>query len=89
MLSPRAKLSRYFGRGIFTTFLSKKQNQRQNRRVILANDTCTLSLFTVEIYSEVIFLDEKVNESNRFNRESTLDVRTHNKDTETFEYFNF
>ena len=55
----------------------------------LANDTCTLSLFTVEIYSEVIFLDEKVNESNRFNRESTLDVRTHNKDAKPFEYFNF
>ena len=57
--------------------------------MILANDTCTLSLFTVEIYSEVIFLDEKVNESNRFNRESTLDVRTNNKDAETCEYFNF
>ena len=28
--------------------------------MILANDTCTLSLFTVEIYSEVVFLDGHV-----------------------------
>ena len=48
------------------------------------------SLFTVEISdSEIISLNTKVYESERFNRESTLHVQTHYKETKTSEYLNF
>ena len=46
--------------------------------------------FTAEIsYSEITFLDTKLFKGDRFNRESTLDVQTHYKRTETFQYTNF
>ena len=46
--------------------------------------------FTAEISdSENTFLNTKVYKGERFNRESTLDVKTHYKRTETFQYTNF
>ena len=46
--------------------------------------------FTAEISdSEIAFLDTKVYKGERFNRDSTLDVQTHYKQTETFKYTNF
>ena len=39
--------------------------------------------------TETTFLDTKVYEGDRFNKDSILDVRTHFKPTETFEYTNF
>ena len=46
--------------------------------------------FTAEISdSEIAFLDTKVYKGERFNRDSTLDVQTHYKQTETFQYTNF
>ena len=44
------------------------------------------SLVTAEISDSEIFLKAKVSESERLNRKQTLDVRTHYKKTETFEY---
>ena len=46
--------------------------------------------FTAEISeTETTFLDTKVYKGDRFNKESILDVRTHFKATETFQYTNF
>ena len=46
--------------------------------------------FTAEISErETTFLDTKVYKGIRFNKESILDVRTHFKSTETFQYTNF
>ena len=46
--------------------------------------------FTAEISdSEISFLDTKVYKGERFNRESTLYVKTHYKRTETFQNTNF
>ena len=46
--------------------------------------------FTAEISeTETTFLDTKVYKGVRFNKESILDVRTHFKTTETFQYTNF
>ena len=46
--------------------------------------------FTAEISeTETTFLDTKVYKGDRFLRESILDVRTHYKSTETFQYTNF
>ena len=46
--------------------------------------------FTAEISdSEITLLDTKVYKGERFNRESTLDVKTHYKRTETFQNTNF
>ena len=39
--------------------------------------------------TETTFSDTKVYKGDRFNRECTLDVRTHFKPTETFQYTNF
>ena len=46
--------------------------------------------FTAEIsHSEITFLDTKVYKGERFKRESTLDVQTRYKRTETFQYTDF
>ena len=46
--------------------------------------------FTVEISEkEITFLDTNVYKGQRFYKESLLDVRTHCKPTETFQYTNF
>ena len=46
--------------------------------------------FTAEIsYKEIIFLDTCVYKGDRFNDTSILDVRTHYKPTETFQYTHF
>ena len=46
--------------------------------------------FTAEISdSEITFLDTKVYKGERFKRESTLDVQTYYKRTETFQYTDF
>ena len=46
--------------------------------------------FTAEMSeTENIFLDTKVYKAVRFDKESTLDVQTHYKPTETFQYTDF
>ena len=46
--------------------------------------------FTAEISdSEIAFLDTKGYKGERLNRDSTLDVQTHYKQTETFQYTKF
>ena len=50
-----------------------------------ANNYHVTIKFTAEISdSEIAFLDTKVYKGERFNRDSTLDVQTHYKQTETF-----
>ena len=58
--------------------------------VKMANHYHDTIKFTAEIPdSEIAFLDTKVYKGERFNRDSTLDVQTHYKQTETFQYTNF
>ena len=46
--------------------------------------------FTAEVsQSETTFLDTTVYKGERFEKESILDVRTHYKPTETFQYTNY
>ena len=46
--------------------------------------------FTAEISeTEITFLDTKVYKGERFHKESILDVKTHYKPTETFQFTNF
>ena len=56
----------------------------------LANNYHPTIKFTAEISdTEITFLDTCVYKSERFNKESILDVRTHFKPTETFQYTHF
>ena len=58
--------------------------------VKMANHYHDTIKFTAEISdSEIAFLDTKVYKGERFNRDSTLDVQTRYKQTETFQYTNF
>ena len=55
-----------------------------------ANNLHPTIKFTAEISeTETTFLDTKVYKGVRFNKDSILDVRTHFKPTETFQYTNF
>ena len=50
----------------------------------------TIKVVTAEISdSEIVFLDTKVYKGEKFNSDSTLHVKTHYKQTETFQYTNF
>ena len=56
----------------------------------LANNYHPTIKFTAEISdTEITFLDTCVYKGERFNKESILDVRTHFKTTETFQYTHF
>ena len=56
----------------------------------LANNYHATIKFTAEISdTEITFLDTFVYKGERFKRESILDVRTHFKPTETFQYTEF
>ena len=58
--------------------------------LVKANSFHPTIKFTAEISeTETTFLDTKVYKGDRFNKESILDVRTHFKATETFQYRNF
>ena len=58
--------------------------------LVTANSFHPTIKFTAEISeTEATFLDTKVYKGDRFNKESILDVRTHFKATETFQYTNF
>ena len=58
--------------------------------LVKANSFHTTIKFTAEISeTETTFWDTKVYKGDRFNKESILDVRTHFKATETFQYTNF
>ena len=60
------------------------------RNMLQGQTTTTILKFTAEISdSEIAFLDTKVYKGERFNRDSTLDVQTHYKQTETFQYTKF
>ena len=67
--------------------------QKQNRSLELhlkANNFHPTIKFTAEnSETETTFLDTKVYKGVRFNKDSILDVRTHFKPTETFQYTNF
>ena len=55
-----------------------------------ANSFHTTIKFTAEISeTEITFLDTKVYKGERFHKESILDVQTHYKPTETFQFTNF
>ena len=57
--------------------------------LVKANSFHRTIKFTAEIAeTEGTFLDTKVYKGDRFNKESILDVRTHFKATETFQYAN-
>jgi len=58
--------------------------------LLKANNSHPTIKFTAEITeTETAFLETKVYKGDRFNKESFLDVRTHFKPTETFQYTNF
>ena len=58
--------------------------------LVKANSFHPTIKFTAEISeTETTFLDTKVYKGDRFKKESILDVRTHFKATETFQYTNF
>ena len=54
--------------------------------LLKANNFHPTIKFTAEISAETTFLDTKVYKGVRFNKDSILDVRTHFKSTETFQY---
>ena len=55
-----------------------------------ANNFHSTTKFTAEMSeTEITFLDTKVYKGVRFDKESILDVQTHYKPTETFQYTNF
>ena len=62
-----------------------------NEFVTRANHYHDTLKFTAELISasEIAFLDTKVYKGERLNRDSTLDVQTHYKQTETFQYTKF
>ena len=62
-----------------------------NSFIELANSYHPTIKFTAEISSdkEITFLDTCVYKGERFRKESVLDVRTHFKPTETFQYTHF
>ena len=63
--------------------LALNYKQRQNR-------TCEQSSFTAEISDkETTFLDTYIYKGARFERNAILDLRTHFKPTETFQYTHF
>ena len=68
-----------------------EHKQRQNRRFSSKGKHFHPTIkFTAEISeTEATFLDTEVYKGVRFNNESVLDVRTHFKSTETFQYTNF
>ena len=61
-----------------------------NDFVNYANSHHTTIKFTSEIsHEKVVFLDTEVYKGNRFNKRNILDIRTHFKPTETFQYTHF
>ena len=66
------------------------QTKTISRNLLQGQTTTTILKFTAEISdSEIAFLDTKVYKGERFNRDSTLDVQMHYKQTETFQYTKF
>ena len=58
--------------------------------VTRANHYHDTLIFTAEMSdSEIAFLDTKVYKGERVNRDSNLDVQTHYKQTDTFQYTKF
>ena len=68
-----------------------EHKSRQNRKFCeKGNNFHSTIKFTAEMSeTEVTFLDTKVYKGVRFDKESILDVQTHYKPTETFQYTNF
>ena len=55
----------------------------------MVNFHSTIKFMAEMSEAEITFLDTKVYKGVRFEKESILDVQTHNKPTETFQYTNF
>ena len=68
------------------SFFVSAHEKPQDGKITAVICTTIQSLVTAEISDSEIFLDAKVSESERLNRRQILDVRTHYKKTETFEY---
>ena len=68
-----------------------EHKSRQNRELCgKGNNFHSTIKFTAEMSeTEIAFLDTKVYKGVRFDKESILDVQTHYKPTETFQYTNF
>ena len=70
--------------------MSNTSRDKTEDFLVKANSFHLTIKFTAEISeTETTFLDTKVYKGDRFNKESILDVRTHFKATETFQYTNF
>jgi len=71
-----------------TLYLCGTQAETKSNDFLLkTNSFHPTNKFTAEISeTETTFLDTKVYKGVRFNKESILDVRTHFKSTETFQY---
>ena len=78
-------------RYILTMFsICGTQTKTISRNLLQGQTITTILKFTAEISdSEIAFLDTKVYKGERFNRDSTLDMQTHYKQTETFNTRNF
>ena len=69
---------------------SMEHKEEINSFIELANSYHLAIKFTADISDgEITFLDTSVYMGKRFKKESILDVRTHFKPTETFQYTNF
>ena len=81
-------LSKRYIDDVFCLWDTNKDNIKEF--VTRANHYHDTIIFTAEISdSEIAFLDTKVYKGEIFSRDSTLDVQTHYKQTETFQYKNF
>ena len=78
-----------FSREMLSLILQENSFQFNGKDYLQTHGTA-MGTFTAEISEiETTFLDTKVYKGVRFNKDSILDVRTHFKSTETFQYTNF
>ena len=90
--SDKARQNHFFGKRFIDDVISMWNNSRDKIEdfLVKANSFHQTIKFTAEISeTETTFLDTKVYKGDRFKKESILDVRTHFKATETFQYTNF
>ena len=87
-----AKLNLLSGRDTLTIFFSLWRTERKeiDEFIALANRHHPSIKFTAEISDkEINFLDTTVYKGERFHNQGIIDIRTHFKPTETFQYTHF
>ena len=87
-----AKLNLLSGKDTLTIFFSLWRTERKeiDEFIALANRHHPSIKFTAEISDkEINFLDTTVYKGERFHNQGILDIRTHFKPTETFQYTHF